>query len=364
MTTIADGYFNVMEYGAKGNPYGDDTVAIKAAAQAARATASKWGSKGLYFPPGGAYVCMSPVDFTGISTIKCEGWLVYRGPVNATCFTVRTPSQNTGGNYYFYGLYSLSVPYDQMKHPLIQFSGLRGARVQIGTCNSFVEIYGNCDDNTYASTAYSEFHLGQTYRLEIRDNAKNRNAWVNENQFYGGAIAQLRIGGPWRDITNVADNGSGLIRVTCARHGYATGNMVECYDVRGVPNANGFSLVTVIDANMFDLQNSTFSGTYKPGSGWAMGPPGYPHNGNVFYSPDIEDKNAIVHMQGISNRLLGCRTECTGNSVVAFAPGTFGNVLEQVGITTGHVDQFDMSVKDWGTANFAGRWRPDLISRR
>jgi len=32
MTTIADGYFNVMEYGAKGNPYGDDTVAIKAAA--------------------------------------------------------------------------------------------------------------------------------------------------------------------------------------------------------------------------------------------------------------------------------------------------------------------------------------------
>ena len=79
MTTIADGYFNVMEYGAKGNPYGDDTVAIKAAAQAARATASKWGSKGLYFPPGGAYVCMSPVDFTGISTIKCEGWACLSG---------------------------------------------------------------------------------------------------------------------------------------------------------------------------------------------------------------------------------------------------------------------------------------------
>ena len=93
MTTITDGYFNVMEYGAKGNPYGDDTGAIKAAAHAARATASKWGSKGLYFPPGGAYVCMSPVDFTGISTIKCEGWLVYRGPVNATCFTVRIPSR-------------------------------------------------------------------------------------------------------------------------------------------------------------------------------------------------------------------------------------------------------------------------------
>ena len=35
--------------------------------------------------PGGAYACMSP-DITGISTIKCEGWLVYRGPVNATCF--------------------------------------------------------------------------------------------------------------------------------------------------------------------------------------------------------------------------------------------------------------------------------------
>ena len=52
MTIITDGYFNVMDYGAKGNPYGDDTVAIKAAAHAARATASKWGSKGLFFPPG------------------------------------------------------------------------------------------------------------------------------------------------------------------------------------------------------------------------------------------------------------------------------------------------------------------------
>ena len=84
----------------------------------------------------------------------------------------------------------------------------------------------------------------------------------------------------------------------------------------------------------------------------------------MFYSPDIEDKNAIVHMQGNSNRLLGCGTECAGNSVVAFAPGTYSNVLEQVGITTGHIDQFDMSVKDWGKANFAGRWRPDLIARR
>ena len=74
-----------------------------------------------------------------------------------------------------------------------------------------------------------------------------------------------------------------------------------------------------------------------------MGPAGYPHAGNVFYSPDIEDKNAIVHMQGNSNRLLGCGTECAGNSVVAFAPGTYSNVLEQVGITTGHIDQFDMS---------------------
>ena len=80
------------------------------------------------------------MDFTGISTIKCEGWFVYRGPVNATCFTVRRSSQNTAGSYYFSGLYSLTVPYEEMRYPLIQFSGLRGARVQIGACNSFVEI--------------------------------------------------------------------------------------------------------------------------------------------------------------------------------------------------------------------------------
>ena len=68
--------------------------------------------------------------------------------------------------------------------------------------------------------------------------------------------------------------------------------------MRGVPNARRLLLVTVIDANMFDLQNWAFAGTYKPGSGWAMGPAGYPHNGNVFYSPDTEDKNAMRHYAG------------------------------------------------------------------
>jgi hypothetical protein len=352
-------YINVLDYGATGNGAGDDTAAIKAAVAAVRANTvtGSWESIGLYFPPGRVYTCSSPIDFTGVKTIKCEGWLAYRGNVTAPCFIVRGPSKQAGGNYYFYGLYSMTVPYNHMRYPLIRFSGLRGARVQIGACNSYVEVFGDSTDTTYASTAWSEFHLGQTWRLEIHDNADSRNAWVNSNQFYGGALAQLRIGGPWRNITNVVDNGSGLCRVSCANHGYQTGNMVECYNVGGAVAANGIWLVTVIDANTFDLQGTAFSGTYTRGTGQCMGPPGYPHNDNAFYSTDIEDTNAVVHIQGDFNRVIGSRCEATGNSILAFGPGTYGNIFEQVGMTHGVKSLFapiDMRVKDFGVGNFAG----------
>jgi hypothetical protein len=344
-----DGYINVMAFGAKGN-VGDDTAAIQAAAVAAKATAGRWGSKGLYFPPGGVYVSTQPIDFRGISTIKCEGWLVYRGAVNDVCFKVGQPSQNTGGNYYFFGLYSLSVSYNQMRHPLIQFSGLRGARAQIGSCNSFVEVYGDCTDNAYASTAWSEFHLGQTWRLEIRDNATNRNAWVNTNQFYGGALCQLRIGGPWLDVVSIV-NGGGVARIeTSQPHNFSSGKLVEMYN--GTPADMQHGLVTVVDATHFDTAGN-FSG-----AGWrCMGPPGYPHNDNTFYNPDIEDAPAIVHIQGQCNRLLGCRLEATGQ--IIFGPDGFMNSVEVSNTTHGRIpavgEGIDMTMTDYSNGkNFTG----------
>ena len=72
-----DGYFNVADFGPVGTK--NDTATIAAAVAAAKATITAWGSKGLYFPPGTNYTVTSPIDFRGISNVRCEGWLLWSG---------------------------------------------------------------------------------------------------------------------------------------------------------------------------------------------------------------------------------------------------------------------------------------------
>lgn len=66
-------------------------------------------------------------------------------------------------------------------------------------------------------------------------------------------------------ITNAADNGSGLIRITSASHGFITGNKVTVSGIIGTSEANGQWTVTLVDANNFDLQSSIFTNTYISG---------------------------------------------------------------------------------------------------
>jgi hypothetical protein len=68
-------------------------------------------------------------------------------------------------------------------------------------------------------------------------------------------------------ITGAADNGAGLIRITCVGHGYATNNRIVVDKVGGVPEANEQWLITVIDADHFDLQGSAFVATSSYTSG-------------------------------------------------------------------------------------------------
>ena len=82
--------------------------------------------------------------------------------------------------------------------------------------------------------------------------------------FSGGAFSTLAVAAGQR-ITNAVNNGSGLVRLTITGHGYKTGYAVVTTNVGGIPGANGSFLVTVIDANTIDLQNSTFSGAYTSG---------------------------------------------------------------------------------------------------
>lgn len=68
-----------------------------------------------------------------------------------------------------------------------------------------------------------------------------------------------------KTITGAANNGSGLIRITAAAHGYTTGERVEIAAVVGTVEANGKWIVTVIDVDTFDLDDSAFVSAYTSG---------------------------------------------------------------------------------------------------
>lgn len=63
-------------------------------------------------------------------------------------------------------------------------------------------------------------------------------------------------------ITNCTNNGTGLIRVTCAGHGKLSGEKVRIAGVTGTTEANGVWSVLRVNANSFDLVGSAFVNAY------------------------------------------------------------------------------------------------------
>ena len=68
-----------------------------------------------------------------------------------------------------------------------------------------------------------------------------------------------------KTITGAANNGSGLVRITATAHGFTTGDGIGVYGVTGTTEANGVWVATVITADTFDLQGSTFTNAYVSG---------------------------------------------------------------------------------------------------
>jgi hypothetical protein len=66
-------------------------------------------------------------------------------------------------------------------------------------------------------------------------------------------------------VSNVANNGSGLFRVTTTTHPLVTGDEVTLTSVGGSTGINGDWTVTVINSTTFDLDGSTFAGVYTSG---------------------------------------------------------------------------------------------------
>lgn len=68
------------------------------------------------------------------------------------------------------------------------------------------------------------------------------------------------------NVTNAANNGSGLIRLTLSSTStLATSQEVTVSDVGGTTEANAKWIITVIDSSTIDLQNSTFTNAYTSG---------------------------------------------------------------------------------------------------
>ena len=96
--------------------------------------------------------------------------------------------------------------------------------------------------------------IGQNGQVFVLDPYGNVGAWL-------GTQSEVA-----RAVTGAANNGAGLIRLTVANHHYSTGDNVSVASVGGVPNATGNNwIITVIDANYFDLRGSVFAGGYTAG---------------------------------------------------------------------------------------------------
>ena len=66
-------------------------------------------------------------------------------------------------------------------------------------------------------------------------------------------------------ITATANNGAGLIRVTSAAHGLASGDVVQILGIVGTVEANSNWLVTYVSATQFDLVGSAYAAAWVSG---------------------------------------------------------------------------------------------------
>lgn len=66
-------------------------------------------------------------------------------------------------------------------------------------------------------------------------------------------------------VNNTQDDFFGRVRLTVTAHGYSDGDLIGVRGVRGVRDANGNRLITVIDANTIELIGTSGSGSYLSG---------------------------------------------------------------------------------------------------
>lgn len=109
---------------------------------------------------------------------------------------------------------------------------------------------------------------GAWFRKGLQNLLKGVLEWdASTAQVWAASLIDLSDWASALPITAAVDNGSGLIRLTSTGHGLSDDDQVHVTGMTaaGVPNADGTWAVDQIDANTFDLKESTFSGAFTAG---------------------------------------------------------------------------------------------------
>ena len=89
------------------------------------------------------------------------------------------------------------------------------------------------------------------------------------------AVYKLRIrsinAGVWKNITAAVSGTAGVVRLTCAAHGYGNGSTVWVEALNGLTGIRGNYVITVVDANTFELNGTLYEGAYVSSSGRCAG---------------------------------------------------------------------------------------------